>query len=143
MSALKEVLASHLSGDVTDATSEIQKYSHDTSIFEMAPSLVVYPKDTKDVSTLVKEVRRAKESGEDVSVTARAGGTCMSGGPLTRSIVAVFTKYMNKVLEVGDTYAIAQMGCYYRDFEKETLNQHQLTVTKFSIITNPVQDARM
>ena len=103
MSALKEVLASHLSGDVTDATSEIQKYSHDTSIFEMAPSLVVYPKDTKDVSTLVKEVRRAKESGEDVSVTARAGGTCMSGGPLTRSIVAVFTKYMNKVLEVrGD-----------------------------------------
>ncbi len=126
MSALKEVLVSHLSGDVTDATSEIQKYSHDTSIFEMAPSLVVYPKDTKDVSTLVKEVRRAKESGEDVSVTARAGGTCMSGGPLTRSIVAVFTKYMNKVLEVGDTYATAQMGCYYRDFEKETLKKHLL-----------------
>lgn len=126
MSALKDTLSSRLKGDVTDAKSEIQKYSHDTSIFEVAPSLVVYPKDAEDVSMLVQEIRSAKESGEHVSVTARAGGTCMSGGPLTRSVVAVFTKYMNKVLEVGNNYAVAQMGCYYRDFEKETLKKNLL-----------------
>ena len=47
----------------------------------------------------------------------------MSGGPLTTSVVAVFTKYLNKVHEVGDSYAVVEPGCYYRDFEKETLKK--------------------
>ncbi len=118
---LKSELASALKGDVSDASKERAKYARDTSLFERTPSLVVYPKDAADVSALVKAVRAAKEGGEDVSVTARAAGTCMSGGSLTRSVVAVFTKYMNKVLEVGDGYAVTEPGAYYRDFEKATL----------------------
>jgi len=81
---------------------------------------VVYPKDTADVSTLVKAVAEAKASGEQVSVTARSAGTDMSGGPLTDSVVAVFTKHMNKVREVKEGYAVTEPGVYYRDFEKET-----------------------
>ncbi len=124
MNQLVDTLRSRLSGDVTDAPKERAQYSRDTSIFEISPSLVVYPKDTHDVSELVKAVHTAKEKGEDVSVTARSAGTCMSGGPLTRSVVAVFTKYMNNVLEVGDTFAVAEPGCFYRDFEKETLKKN-------------------
>ncbi len=45
----------------------------------------------------------------------------MSGGPLTTSVVAVFTKYLNKVVEVGNGYAITEPGVFYRDFEKATL----------------------
>lgn len=119
--SLKEDLVKTLKGDVTDAADERAKYAHDTSLFERTPSLVVYPKDADDVSALVKEVAAAKSRGEDVSVTARSAGTDMSGGPLTRSVVAVFTKYMNKVLEVGTDYAVTEPGAYYRDFEKATL----------------------
>lgn len=115
-----------LKGDVTDDATERTKYSRDTSLFTRTPSLVVYPKDADDVATLVKEVRARKEAGEDVSVTARAAGTDMSGGPLTRSVVAVFTKYMNKVREVGNDYAVTEPGVYYRDFEKETLKKNLL-----------------
>ena len=119
---LKAALRGTLKGDVTDAADERAKYAHDTSLFERTPSLVVYPKDADDVSVLVKTIHDAKASGDDVSVTARSAGTDMSGGPLTRSVVAVFTKYMNTV-EVRDDSAYTEPGAYYRDFEKETLKK--------------------
>lgn len=119
---LKAALRGTLKGDVTAAADERAKYAHDTSLFERTPSLVVYPKNADDVSVLVKTIHDAKASGDDVSVTARSAGTDMSGGPLTRSVVAVFTKYMNTV-EVGDDSAYTEPGAYYRDFEKETLKK--------------------
>lgn len=124
MQDLIERLKLRIAGDVTDDSAERTKYSRDTSLFTRMPSLVVYPKTADDVAMLVEEVRKSKEAGEDVSVTARSAGTDMSGGPLTRSVVAVFTKYLNKVHEVGDGYAVVEPGCYYRDFEKETLRKN-------------------
>jgi len=121
--SLKGSLITKLHGDVTDDPKELKIISRDTSLFMRMPSLEVYPKDVEDLSVLVKSVREAKDSGEDVSVTARAAGTDMSGGPLTTSIVANFMKYMNKVLQVGDDFAITEPGVYYRDFEKETLTK--------------------
>lgn len=114
-------LKSVLRGDVSTAPADLEKYSRDTSVFTRTPEVVTFPKDASDVEALVRTVRTAKEAGEQVSVTARSAGTCMSGGPLTTSVLAVFTKYMNRVLEVGEGYAIAEPGVYYRDFEKQTL----------------------
>lgn len=122
--ALVARLRNSLHGEVVTTPEERKKYSRDTSVFVRTPELVVYPKDAGDVEALVRDVRAAKEHGEDVSVTARSAGTCMSGGSLTTSIVAVFTKYMNHVLEVGEGYAITEPGVYYRDFEKQTLAHH-------------------
>ncbi|MES2225992.1 MAG: FAD-binding oxidoreductase [Patescibacteria group bacterium] len=122
---LRDRLATVMRGDVTDAQDERIRYSRDTSIFVRKPSVVVYPKDGDDVSYLVRQVAALKKEGQNVSITARSAGTDMSGGPLTDSVVAVFTKYMNHVPEVvGDAhggYAITEPGVYYRDFEKETL----------------------
>ncbi len=122
----KEELAQTFKGEITDAQEDIQKASRDTSLFKRIPSLVVYPTNTKDVSALVKVVRTAKENDNSISVTARSGGTDMSGGPLTTSIVASFTKHMNHIIEVGDDYAVTEPGVYYRDFEKETLKKNIL-----------------
>jgi len=119
--SLKDLLAARVKGEVTDAGDERAKYSRDTSLFSLTPSIVVYPKDAEDVSNLVKAVAEAKQKGENASLTARSAGTDMSGGPLTNSVVAVFTKHMNRVLEVGDGFAVTEPGVYYRDFEKETL----------------------
>lgn len=125
-----ESLKGTFKGDLTDAADEREKYKHDTSLFERTPSLVAYPKNADDVSALVKAVHQAKEKGENISVTARSAGTDMSGGSLTTSVVAVFTKYMNKVVEVvkvvGGGYAVVEPGAYYRDFEKETLKKKLL-----------------
>jgi len=120
-----ESLAKSFKGELTDALSERTLYERDTSLFIRTPSLVAYPTDANDVVMLVKTVRHAKEQGADVSITARSAGTDMSGGPLTRSVVAVFTKYMNRIgaVEKREHGGVASVepGCYYRDFEKATL----------------------
>lgn len=118
---LRENLARIVKGDVLDDEATLKTYSRDTSIFEKMPSVVIFPKDTDDVSALVRFVSEAKKNGENISIAARSAGTDMTGGPLTDSISLVFTKYMNRVLEIGSTYAVAEPGAYYRDFEKETL----------------------
>lgn len=120
-SALKAKLKKVLRGDVVNDAANLKTFSRDTSIFERTPELVVFPKDTEDVATLVRTVAEMKKEGMGVSVTARAAGTCMSGGSLTDSVVAVFTRYMNRVVGVGDGYAITEPGVYYRDFERATL----------------------
>lgn len=114
----------HIKGDVEESAAEREKYARDTSLFTKMPSLVVYPKDAHDVAELVKATNGARTQGMKASITARSAGTDMSGGPLTDSIVAVFTKYMNKVDEVGENYAVTEPGVYYRDFEKETLKRN-------------------
>lgn len=110
-----------IKGDITTADADRVRYSHDASIFEVKPEIIVYPKDSEDVQHLVKWVAEHKTSQPELSLTARSAGTDMSGGPLNDSIVLDFMKYFNHVLEVGDSYAITEPGVYYRDFEKETL----------------------
>ncbi len=117
---LKRLRAS-MKGEVLNDAKTRALFARDTSIFIKTPELVTYPKNADDVSALVRTVLGARKDGINASVTARAAGTCMSGGPLTDSVVAVFTKHMNQVLEVGSGFAVTEPGVYYRDFEKATL----------------------
>ena len=129
---LRSQIASVIKGDVQDDAETLKKFSRDTSIFERKPTLVVSPKDADDVSALVRFASEAKKRGEHISLTARAAGTDMSGGPLTDSVVVSFTKYMNAMGEigrdpdaaVGTGFAVAEPGIYYRDFEAETLAEN-------------------
>ena len=118
---LEEKLASRIHGDVANDDATRKAYSRDTSIFERTPSLVLFPKDAVDVAEAVKIVAEEKVAGADTSLTPRSAGTDMTGGPLTRSISLVFTRYMNRILDVGTDYAVTEPGVYYRDFEKATL----------------------
>lgn len=118
---LREDLARLIEGDASDDAAVRTTYSRDTSIFERMPAVVVFPKDAEDVSAVVRYAAEAKRRGENVSIAARSAGSDMTGGPLTNSISLVFTKYMNKILEVAGSSATTEPGAYYRDFEKETL----------------------
>ena len=119
--SLREDLAARIKGDAVDDVATITKYSRDTSIFERAPQVVVFPKDADDVSAVIAYASEAKVQGENISIAARSAGTDMTGGPLTDSIALVFTKYMNGVGPITGEEATAEPGAYYRDFEKMTL----------------------
>jgi len=120
---IRDELNKIIKGDVEFNEATLQKYSHDASFLEIKPEVVVFPKNTEDVKNLVKFVRRKKEQGENVSLAPRSAGTDMTGGPLTEKIVVEFTRYFNRIKEVGEGYAITEPGVYYRDFEKETLKK--------------------
>lgn len=112
-------------GEVYDDAKVLETYSHDASLFEVKPALVVAPRDAKDICALVQYA--AKHKG--VSLTARSGGTDMSGAALTESVVVDVSKHLNHIEEIGDGYAVAEPGVYYRDFEAATLRKGLLLPT--------------
>src|SRR3989338_2760357 len=118
---LKQELQALLKGDVADDENTLERYSKDASLFEVKPRVVVFPKDVEDIKKLVVF---AKEKG--LSVTARGGGSDMTGGSLTESIVLDTTKYLNQIKEIGKDFAVVEPGVFYRDFEKEAEKKNLL-----------------
>ena len=115
-----------LKGDVLADEATLVKYSHDASLFEIKPEVIVFPKDVEDIQNLIKFVSRKKRENEKISITPRSGGTDMSGGALTDSILIDLTKHFNRIKNVSNYSAVAEPGVFYRDFEKETLKQNLL-----------------
>lgn len=121
-SDLKAVFAGDI--DASDQTREL--YSHDASLFELKPKVVVYPKDSTDVKQLVKWVVAHKDDVPGLSITPRSAGTDMSGGAIGESIVADMTRYFNAVSEVSASAARVQPGVYFRDFDAKTIEHDSL-----------------
>ncbi len=102
-----------------DDAETLRVYSRDAGLFAVLPRAIVFPQDAQDVASLAKYASENK----GISLVARSAGTDMTGGPLGESVVLDFTKHMNRLAEVGDGYAVAEPGIYYRDFERETLKR--------------------
>lgn len=119
-------LKSFLEGEVFEDEKTLETYSHDASLLEVKPEVVVFPKNVDDIKKLVKFVAENKKDNPNLSFTARSAGTCMSGGSLTESIVADVTKHMNHLGEVDGESIVTEPGVYYRDFEKKTLSSNMI-----------------
>lgn len=113
-------------GEITSDDKELLAYSRDASIFEVKPQWVIKPKDVEDIKSLVKFVASNKPSDPNLSLTARAAGSDMTGGPLNESIILDFMAHFNKIHEIGADFAVVEPGVFYRDFEKETLKKNLL-----------------
>ena len=96
---LKQELDTILAGEVEDTPEILSEYSKDASLFEVKPRIVVFPNDTKDVQALVRFVQEHPE--EKLSLTCRSGGTDMTGGSLTESIVVDMSRHFNRIFEVN------------------------------------------
>lgn len=139
---MKEEIKKFFRGDVEDSDEIIESHSHDASLFEVKPTLVLFPKDSADIQNLVRWVKENKKRYPNLSITPRAAGTCMSGGPLNTSLILDCMRYMGGIKEVKRVApykllpkfsgsieveitgeATTLPGTYYRDFEIETLKQ--------------------
>lgn len=123
---MKESIQKFFSGEVMDDEATLKLYSHDASLFEVKPKLVVFPKDSNDIQNLVKWVSEQKVSnlaGRTFSITIRAAGSCMAGGPLGESIIVDVMKHMNHVGEIKQAGTSVEPGVFYRDFEPLTLEK--------------------
>ncbi len=121
---LLEELRKVIKGDVDDSEETLNTFSHDASLFEVKPQVVVYPKDGQDVQNLVKFVAKHKKEYLKLSLTGRSAGTDMGGGSINESIIVAFGKYFNNTPIIKNEIATTQSGVFYRDFEKETLKHN-------------------
>ena len=124
-----DTLKSSFKGDIDYSEKTLFTYSRDASLFEIKPKVVLFPKDTVDVQAVVKFVNENRKNDPTLSITARSAGTDMSGGAINASIILDFTRYMNEIIEITSEYGIVQPGCYYRNFEKETLKNKAIMPT--------------
>ena len=107
-------------GEIDNSEKSLDFYSHDASMFEIKPKVIIFPEDSSDVKKVVKLVSENKSKIHDLSITARSAGTCMSGGAINDSIIMDFTKHFSNIESVTDKSARAQPGVYYKDFDIET-----------------------
>lgn len=109
--------------EATDDPKILANYSHDASIFEIQPSIVVYPKTSEEIKALVKFA-----SINNLSITPRSGGTDMSGAAIGEGII-LDMKYFNELKSLNENSTVVQSGMFYRDFEEVTLKQNLLLPT--------------
>jgi len=112
-----------IDGEAYTDSETLKKFSRDASLFEEMPKIVVSPKNVHDIQAVVNWVSQNKAQYPELSLSARGGGSDMSGGPLTESVVLDFTKHFNRVIEVSNDQATVEPGVFYRDFEKKTLEK--------------------
>lgn len=118
-------------GDIDSSDVTRQAYSHDASLFEMMPELIVYPRHERDLQRLVATVNQFRRKILGLNLTARSAGTCMSGGSIGDSVVIDFRRYFTKIFETTTLSAHVQPGVLYREFEAVTLKKHKAILPSF------------
>lgn len=116
----------------SDAEEVRAKHSRDASVFSLIPEAVAYPHTIDDIKKLVRFAKQKTDGGTPVSLTPRAGGTDMSGGPLSKSVVVSMEQFQHDVeVDTETKSAYVEMGTMYRDLEKETI-KHGLLLGSYT-----------
>lgn len=119
--ALAEDLKKLVAGEVDAGDAAREKVARDASLFYVKPMVVVRPKDAEDICKIVQYVNTHTGMPDNrLSITARAAGTDMSGGPLNSSIILDMTAHFTKIGKVVEKGTKVDPGVYFRDFDKET-----------------------
>ncbi len=126
MSELKTQIQALIKGEVDDSDDTRSLYSHDASLFELKPQMVISPSGVEDLETIVKFVADNKKHNRGLYITPRSAGTDMGGAAIGESLILDFTKHFNKIEAVSDKQAHIQPGVYYRNFEPATLKHKAL-----------------
>lgn len=122
---LLSLLQSQIQGEVIFDEETLLKYSHDTSLFEIKPMAVIYPKNSLDISHIIKFVQDNKLKIPQLAITPRSGGSDMTGGAIGQGLIIDVTRHLN-AFEIDNIKHTAhvQPGVFYRDFEPESLKDN-------------------
>ncbi len=127
MNKIAHYLQEHLLGEVT-ASPDVRRYfAHDTSVLQIAPAVVAYPRNESDVRKTVRFAWQLAERGKILPVTARGGGTSTSGSAIGSGIILGFTAHMNQLMEFDTKKrsVVVQPGITY-DILEQVLYSHGL-----------------
>ena len=114
---LRDDLATVIAGEVVNDTATLDHYSTDASIFRLKPRLVVFPTNTSDIENLVQYVSH-HPSHPPLSLTPRSGGTDMTGGPLTSSIVVDVNRHLRGIEQLTTRSVTVKVGTPFSELEQ-------------------------
>ena len=125
MSKVAHYLQEHLSGEVITTPSIRKYFSTDGGVFEVMPSIVVYPRNESDVRKTARFTWQLAERGRTIPITARGMGTDQGSAAVGSGIMMVFPAHMNRILEFdgGSGKVIIEPGLLYGKLQ-QTLHTH-------------------
>ncbi len=97
MNKVAHYLQEHVVGEVMTSSDARKYFSTDNSIFNLTPSVIVYPKNENDVRKTARFVWQLAERGRLIPITARGSGTDLTGAALGSGILLVFPAHLNHV----------------------------------------------
>jgi FAD/FMN-containing dehydrogenase len=125
MSKVAHYLQEHLVGEVMTSTDARRYFATDASILQLAPAIVVYPRNENDVRKTARFSWQLAERGRIIPITARGSGTDQAGAALGGGIMLVFPAHMNRVLELDSkaSTVTVEPGINYGKLQ-QTLQTH-------------------
>ena len=105
--ALARHLRQHIQGEVRFDEGSRRLYSTDASIYQVEPLGVVVPRTIEDMQTAMQIAAEMH-----VPITARGGGTSLSGQSIGPGIILDASKYLNRIEHISreDRRAVVQPG---------------------------------
>ena len=125
MKTLLSEIQAIFKGEISQDLPTRRKYSHDASIYELMPEVVMFPKDSNDIKNLVSFAVTHKATYPSLSIAPRGAGTDMSGGAISNSILIDMTRHFNTIKKVTNQTLHIQPGVFMRDVDP-VLDQQQV-----------------
>src|SRR5258708_38393547 len=125
MSKLAHYLQEHITGEVVTSADARRYFSTDKSIFSVPPSLVVYPRTEQDVRKTARFTWQLAERDRVLPITARGGGSDLSGAAIGSGVILAFPAHMNRILELDSKSGVVTVepGTNYGTLQ-QTLKTH-------------------
>jgi len=125
MSKVAHYLQEHLLGEVTSSTDARAYFSTDAGIFQVTPSVVVYPRNESDVRKVARFAWQLAERGRVLPITARGAGTDQGGAAIGSGVVLAFPAHMHRILELDSKSGavVVEPGTNYGKLQ-QTLQTH-------------------
>ncbi len=101
---LERELRRHVDGEVRFDDASRRLYSTDASIYQIRPAGVVIPRTPHALHSAVQIALEMR-----VPVTARGGGTSLSGQSIGPGLIVDCSKYLNQILDIDPVSRIARV----------------------------------
>lgn len=99
MSKVASYLQEHILGEVSTNPAVLAAMSHDGSVLEIKPDMVVYPRVTSDIRKVARFAWQLAEKGHVLPLTARGGGIDETGAAIGSGVILSFPAHMNRLFE--------------------------------------------
>ena len=125
MSKVAHYLQEHVVGEVLTSSSLRNYFATDGSVFTLAPSLVLYPRNENDVRKTARFTWQLAERGRVIPITPRGLGTDQAGAAIGSGIMMVFPAHMDNIVELDAKSGVVtvQPGTNYGKLQ-QTLHTH-------------------
>jgi len=127
MNKVAHYLQEHLVGEVMTSNDARKYFSTDTSIFNVTPSIIVYPRNENDVRKTARFTWQLAERGRVIPITARGSGTDQAGAAIGEGILLIFPAHMNRVLELDGKSGIitVEAGTNYGKLQQALITHNR------------------